>query len=380
MMQPAVPGWVNPFKRNMKNMKKDARILLFSPQAEVDKNYVDQLRKDPDNNQITFHVLNMVEENICSLEGIVKESDQDKLMERVKKTDPTLILLAYNHGVQFGSMPQFPMTEFCEEPPLNSVPWLLKQKGMVGEILKSSKTLLTISTTPAISTTLTQDDYEPKNIWKLESCLLSCTVTATGNGLIRELEEVLKENKIENKEDTRVMILSGGHGDNKDEKNNMTAVEGVSWFKQLYMLEYKFYEYDCKRIGVAAEPDPCIYHPTEKTVADIKQNVSQSKPEPMAPYAWPSPDKTPLMKDERYNKMKFNVLNVGQFYRDPDGLVEYLMQYNPTLIITPDYSVPWLLKQKGMIGEILKSSKTLLTLSTEGIKVAMLTGDNPNKK
>eukprot|EP00092_Neocalanus_flemingeri_P049200 GFUD01056455.1.p1 GENE.GFUD01056455.1~~GFUD01056455.1.p1 ORF type:complete len:166 (+),score=52.96 GFUD01056455.1:131-628(+) len=149
MMQPAVPSWARPpFKRNI---KKDAaypsnRITIFSQQPKVDNDYVDQLRKDPDTNQISFHVLNMVEENICSLEGIVKESDQDKLMERVKKTDPTLILLAYNHGVQFGSMPQFPMTEFCEEPPLNSVPWLLKQKGMVGEILKSSKTLLTLST------------------------------------------------------------------------------------------------------------------------------------------------------------------------------------------------------------------------------------------
>eukprot|EP00092_Neocalanus_flemingeri_P025882 GFUD01028049.1.p1 GENE.GFUD01028049.1~~GFUD01028049.1.p1 ORF type:complete len:376 (+),score=111.21 GFUD01028049.1:124-1251(+) len=374
MVQPAVPGWANHFKRNMKNMKKDARILLFSPQAEVDKDYVEQLRNHPDTKQMTFHVLNMVEENICSLEGIVKESDQDKLMERVKKTDPTLILLAYNHGVQFGSMPQFPSTDFYKEPPLNSVPWLLKQKGMIGEILKSSKTLLTISTNPAISTTLTQDDSEPMNIWKLESCLLYGTVSPTGNGIFRELEKVLKENKIENKEDTRVMILSGGHGDNKDEKNNMTAVEGVSWFKQLYMLEYTFYESDCKRIGVAAEPDPCIYtvtkvdgayDKTKKTVTDIKQNVSQSKPEPMAPYEWPTSDKTPLMKDERYNKMKFNVLNVGQFYRDPDGLVEYLMQYNPTLIITPLNSVPWLLKQKGMIGEILKSSRTLLTLSTE---------------
>eukprot|EP00092_Neocalanus_flemingeri_P103573 GFUD01132566.1.p1 GENE.GFUD01132566.1~~GFUD01132566.1.p1 ORF type:complete len:316 (+),score=96.21 GFUD01132566.1:70-948(+) len=292
----------------------------------------------------------MVEENICSLEGIVKESDQDKLMERVKKTDPTLIILAYNHGLQFGPCPSFPTKGFYEEPPLNSVPWLLKKKGMVYKILRSSPTTLTIST---------------QNVYQLENCLLSCTVPATGSGLIRELEEVLKENKIENKEDTRVMILSGGHGDNKDEKNNMTPVGGLSCFSDLSMLVYKFYEDDCKRIGVAAEPDPCIYHPTEKTVTDIKQNVSQSKPEPMAPYEWPSSDETPLMKDERYNKMKFNVLNVGQFYRDPDGLVEYLMQYNPTLIITPDYSVPWLLKQKGMIGEILKSSRTLLTLSTE---------------
>eukprot|EP00092_Neocalanus_flemingeri_P056652 GFUD01067182.1.p1 GENE.GFUD01067182.1~~GFUD01067182.1.p1 ORF type:complete len:402 (-),score=121.44 GFUD01067182.1:172-1197(-) len=309
----------------------------------------------------------MVEENICSLKGIVKESDQDKLMETVKKTDPSLILLAYNHGVDFGNMPQFPMTDFYKEPPLNSVPWLLKQKGMVGEILKSSKTLLTISTTPAISTTLTQDDYEPKNIWKLESCILSCTGTATGNGLIRELEEVLKENKIENKEDTRVMILSGGHGDNKDEKNNMTPVGGLSCFSDLSMLEYKFYEDDCKRIGVAAEPDPCTYHPTENTVTDIKQNVSLSKPEPMAPYAWPSSKETPLMQDERFNLIKFNVSNVGQFFKDPDGLVEYLTEYNPTFII-----IGWSFSTNGDLSVALRAraffSKMLLEFDLRSIK------------
>eukprot|EP00092_Neocalanus_flemingeri_P049933 GFUD01057548.1.p1 GENE.GFUD01057548.1~~GFUD01057548.1.p1 ORF type:complete len:112 (+),score=22.70 GFUD01057548.1:37-336(+) len=88
----------------------------------------------------------MVEDNICSLEGIVKESDQDKFMERVKKTKPTLIIMAYHHGVQLGYMPIFPLNAVAVEVPPNSVPWLLKQKGMIKGILnsKSNENLLTI--------------------------------------------------------------------------------------------------------------------------------------------------------------------------------------------------------------------------------------------
>lgn len=65
------------------------------------------------------------------------------------------------------------------------------------------------------------------DIYKLERCILTSMVVATEKGAIKILVEVLDENKIQNTEEERVMILSGGHG-TKD--GNLVSVGAKSFF------------------------------------------------------------------------------------------------------------------------------------------------------
>ena len=89
----------------------------------------------------------------------------------------------------------------------------------------------------------------------------------------------------------------------------------------------------CQAVGVAADPDPCVYDNSGRNVISITPNITPHNPEPMPLYQWPSCNKAPLMQDQKFSSMKFNVLNVAHFYQNANGLVKYLNAYKPTFLI-----------------------------------------------
>ena len=130
------------------------------------------------------------------------------------------------------------------------------------------------------------------------------------------------------------MIISGGHGTYNDIDGTLMSVGGKYCFMDYRKIVYKFYFNMCMRVGVAAEPDPCVYDDANKVVAR-SADVPLPKPEPMPLHDWPQSDTspTPLMLDERFNKIKFNVINIAQLFNNADALVLYLQEYDPTFLI-----------------------------------------------
>ena len=116
------------------------RFLIVSAQAKVDEEYIDnEMKKHKDSDKITFEVLNMLEDNLCSLEGNV--NDKDEFLMKLNKSKPTTIILAYRHGLNLGV--RFP------KPKPNTVPWLMQESGMVSkrcEILCCNETTVTFLT------------------------------------------------------------------------------------------------------------------------------------------------------------------------------------------------------------------------------------------
>ena len=166
------------------------------------------------------------------MEGLV--TDKDKFLGKVERANPNVIILGYRHEIQFGDFHDFPNKYFYNAPNPNTIPWVLEKKGFIGEFLDCyNVTTLTIS-------------KPTKGIYKLENCILLCHGLATEYGMVKTLmEDFLDKKNLANKEQTRVMILTGGHGSLEDKQGNLLPVGGISCFTQKELLYYKFYSSIC---------------------------------------------------------------------------------------------------------------------------------------
>ena len=154
----------------------------------------------------------MLNDNLCSDDGML--IDQDKFIEEVRKLSPTVILMTNTHGIAFSDYSIFPCTEAYSAIKQHSVPAVLKQSEIFGIFVDCwNSRLLCIST---------------QDVYTLENCLLQCTVPATEHGTIRMLKEISEAGKIKNNKQTRVMIITGGHGTQKNEEEIVTPVGGIS--------------------------------------------------------------------------------------------------------------------------------------------------------
>ena len=340
----SLPDWRTHFDRGaMYGNSVSSRILVLSGQAETDKDYVKQkVETDQKMNKAWFKVMDVSEIKLSS------ESEREQFVKSVKGEKPTNIVLAYPHQVDTSNinnyLEQADRTKFrpLELKP-DTIPKVLVVNGLVDEFLDCfSETILVLSTL---------------NMFRIEqSCMMMSATKSTGKGAVKTLiEEVVEEKKIENKEEVRIAIISGGHG------YNNKSVVAKSCFTNVKLMDHENYEDDCVLVGVEAEPDPCKYNSKHEVNGINPRRKPNTKPEPLERIepAQLTDGTEPLMWDERFDKMKFNVVHVAQFYQDADALVEHLRQYDPTFLI-----INWCFASNGDLALALRArgfySKMLL--------------------
>ena len=69
---------------------------------------------------------------------------------------------------------------------------------------------------------------------------------------------------IENDSDTRLVVISGGHGSDKEIVGGVereVAYGATSCYSELgQFMDFGFYEQDCRAFGIEPQPDPLIYN------------------------------------------------------------------------------------------------------------------------
>ena len=93
-------GWGSLFKRDFTSVatygnNRSTRIVLISGQATIDREYVETtLKQNEQMNKITFQVMDILEENMCDINGLVL-TDQENFVRKLKMKIPTVLLLPY---------------------------------------------------------------------------------------------------------------------------------------------------------------------------------------------------------------------------------------------------------------------------------------------
>ena len=90
-------GWATLFERDLTKVatygnNQSTRIVLISGQATIDREYVETtLKQNEQMNKITFQVMDILEENMCDINGLVL-TDQENFIRKLKTKRPTVLL------------------------------------------------------------------------------------------------------------------------------------------------------------------------------------------------------------------------------------------------------------------------------------------------
>ena len=165
-------------------------------------------------------------------------------------------------------------------------------------------------------------------------CLLLSKGVVNIQCLINKLEEQVDDptSGIENSSNTRLVVISGGHGSDKklDHGAEGTILKEVAYgatscYSSLgEFVDYEFYKLDCKDFGTEPQPDPLIYDSISKMAVGVDQEkASENIPE------WGECCRKKL------NKINVVVLNIANYHNSIDGiddLVHDLNKLSPTIL------------------------------------------------
>ena len=207
----------------------NTRILVVTPRPRDAQNYVNMtLKNNVTTNKMSFIILDMLEDNLSTKDGFINESDQDTFVHKMMKSNPTAIIMAYEHHVGYGD--NLPNAHYYKFPPANSLPWVLKIKKIMESVLNCcNENTLTISIS-----------YLDK--YRLEQkIVLTCRGPATEEGTNTFIDDVVDKNQIPNLASSKILLLSGTHGSQENKEGKIRPVGGFSGFSKMGKLDYQFY-------------------------------------------------------------------------------------------------------------------------------------------
>ena len=165
------------------------------------------------------------------------------------------------------------------------------------------------------------DFYSTLNITIMEPVILTFSVVATPDQVCKLLKKMLKENKIPNNPNTRVLWIDGGHGLQLGfYEGEFRPVGGESGLSDEDYLNSWFYELACKDVGT--EPNPSHFKSQLRTKGDHiqgdfkKWNVSSfARPDICCdPVVLKNLPSNSLLNDPELNKMKVTILNIANYH------------------------------------------------------------------
>lgn len=283
-------------------------------QADCDR--VKRLKKSRKSNKIIFKVLNLSDyfPSRKSMSDDEYETNVKKMMKDIKQFWPTMIICPF-------SSPRFandhaPLT--CKHPDFNCHKFdIIKEMlnhSMLQELIIRNENCMF---------------FRSKNIYQNEKCLLSSSTATSGSGLETSISGLLDYlESLSSLCETKVLVISGSHG---------AKISRQSGFSHVGLLDHEFYEETCELVGVEAqdERDPSI--PVE---------VPQMKCINAKYYA--------ILSQDRYQDVKFLVLNIKHFQNNEAGFLTYVKKYHPHAIV-----IDWCFSKGGDVANILITSGIL---------------------
>jgi len=180
--------------------------------------------------------------------------------------------------------------------------------------------------------------FQMKNIFNSEQCILLSTTKTDA----RAVEKRLRDARLENKVTTRVLVITGGHGGIKeDRKGQPLEHNGTTGFTNLDFQVEEFYIQDCETVGVTPRRDP-----RQKPVGEAQEKAANARSDC-------------LMNDDDFKQIKFNVLNIAEFYKrgkgDVVGLMKFIRDYDPTVLMiswcfSTTCDLAMMLRREGVFG------------------------------
>ena len=161
--------------------------------------------------------------------------------------------------------------------------------------------------------------FATKHFYMADGAILMSPNATSGRGITEELKEMLvkhvADNIIANTEDTRVLTISGTHGDQG----------GASALSEKDMAEYELYEDDCKIIGIVP------YQVPDSEASKKPKNDWPDGIPPISDIKNTGGSNKSIQDDTKLNKMKFQVVNLGHYTEKEDRLIKDIIDFNPKM-------------------------------------------------
>ena len=213
---------------------------------------------------------------------------------------------------------------------------------------------------------------------ELLDCILISKSSINGQSLIDSLEEQVEDpaSGIANDSDTRLVVISGGHGSDKELVRGIereVKYGATSCYSALgRFMDYGFYEQDCQAFGLEPLSDPLIYDANsglpvgvnyEKAIANSLQ--------------WSDPN-LEICSNIKMNKMKVMVLNIANYHKSIGGidrLVDDLNGLSPTVLaiawcFSVNDDLAMALRARGYFSKMLANHDLRMITGNPGAKLS----------
>ena len=163
--------------------------------------------------------------------------------------------------------------------------------------------------------------FATKHFYMTEGAILMTPNATSGNGITEELKKMLvkhvKKKMIDNNEDTKVLTITGTHGDSS----------GVSALTDINQAEYELYEEDCKKIGILPHPDPDTQAPKKP------KNAWPDGIPPISDIKKAGGSNNGFQDDNRLDKMTFQGVNLAHYTGKTERLIQDIKEFQPAVLI-----------------------------------------------
>ena len=182
---------------------------------------------------------------------------------------------------------------------------------------------------------LSDSEGEDEEGCQVLDCLLISKSSINGQSVLDTLEEQVEDPRsgIENNIETRLVVISGGHGSNKEHADGVereVTYGATSCYSALgKFMDYGFYKQDCLAFGLDPLPDPLKYD----AKSDLAVGVDKERALTNAPQ-WCDHNPGGL-SNKKLNQMKVVVLNIANYHKSIGGidrLIEDLNRLSPTVL------------------------------------------------
>ena len=159
--------------------------------------------------------------------------------------------------------------------------------------------------------------------------ILISTTKVVGDEVMSHLKskivEAVNNGHLENAETTKVLILSGSHGDGDSGHSGLTNIEKLKDpnDKIVGSVTTQFYEGDCIRVGLKpVKPRLDIQKlPADKdTIPDIMKKMEKLNLRI---------HKNCYLSDDALKEITFNVTNIAFYHKNEEKLIEDIQKFDP---------------------------------------------------
>jgi len=330
------------------------RVVILSSDPQNDNKLVDEvLKKDARTDKVIYTVLPI--SDYASDSGDFKdEKNKTEFMEQIlSDLKPTVILVQRHHRDIYKAL----------------------NVNNLGEELTRSGVY---------------DFYPTQNMTIVEPVILTLSVVATTDQVVELLKKMLKQNKIPNSPNIRVLWVDGSHGCQRvDDNGENVPVGGESGLSKQKLLNAFFYRSASTNVGHRANPThfEChtqlsADHSSSSSSADEDEDEGKVigdfiKWSPSAYPSFPRPDicrdailrnplpKNSLLNDPELNQIKYSVLNLADYHNRPElrgddpatvkkrseELLKDVEDFNPSVIF-----IGWCFSANGDVALALRAS------------------------